>query len=194
MNCCRGVRFTVLSLLASIACLGCATSLQPLVSADVRTDVTGITGRWVLEQSNTSTIEVGAKLRIDRRGLGSHHVEIDQAGEKSSWNADTLKLGETIFVDLFPDFESDTEKPEGILIIATHVFMVVRMNKNSLELYGFDHANLDAQAIKENVVVPSPRNNRLVFTAAPERLQEFFAKHGAANLQKQPTLIFKKER
>ncbi len=174
-------------------CSGCATSLQPLVTAEVRTDVAEISGNWIVESSNYSSVQAGSKLRIKRRGVGSHNVEIDQSGEKSSWHADTVKLGDAIFVDLFPDFEADTEKPEGFLIIATHAFFVIQKKDQDLQLFGFDHGQLDVRAVEEHVAVSSPRNQRLVFTAEPKRLQEFFAKHGPPNLQKKPNIVFKKE-
>jgi hypothetical protein len=182
----------VLALWATLMISGCATSLQPLVSQEARVDVPEIAGQWTIESSRYSSVKSGSKVRIERRGMGSHYVEIDQDGEKSSWHADTVKLGETIFVDLFPDFEADTEKPEGILVIATHVFFVIQKEGQELKVYGFDHAKLDIQAIEEGVAVASPRNQRLVFVAESKRLQEFFAKHGAAHRQEAPVLVLEK--
>jgi len=171
---------------------GCATSLQPLVSSEVRADIAEISGQWTVQDSLHGSIKTGSTLVIQRRGVGSHYVELDQAGEKSSWHADTVKLGDSVFVDLFPDFESDPDKPEGIQIIATHVFYMIQKTGQELKVYGFDHSKLDPLATEERVAVPSPRNQRLIFVAEPKRLQEFFEKHGAANLQKAPVLVFKK--
>lgn len=193
MNSGRRYLTAVFAVWAMAAASGCATSLQPLVTSEARTDVPEISGKWVVETTRDASLKGDAKVRIERRGVGSHYVEIDQAGVKSAWHADTVKLGETVFVDLFPEVEADSEKPEGLLIIATHVFFLLERTDEGLKLYGFDHGKLDSLALEERVAVSSPRNHRIVFVAEPKRLQDFFAKHGQAQMQKLPFFTFKKD-
>jgi hypothetical protein len=189
----RQFLFVAFATSAMLALSGCATSLQPLDTNDVRADVVDITGDWIVKSSLYESVKSGSTLRVVRRGVGLYDVRLKQVDATSRWHAATVKLGDTTFVDLFPEFEADTEKPEGILVIATHVIFVIQKTEQGLNLCGFDHTKLDSAAIEERVAVSSPRNQRLVYVAEPKRLQEFFAKHGPADLQKNPVVVFNRE-
>jgi hypothetical protein len=102
-------------------------------------------------------------------------------------------LDKTVFVDLLPRHEPDADRLEDALLIATHVIYVLRKDEQGLALHGFDHGKLDALAMKEKLVVASPRNERIVFIADSKRLQEFFRDHGSSLQQKEPLVVLKRK-
>lgn len=116
----------------------------------------------------------------------------DARWQTTGWDCETITLNKTIFVDIFPQKTEQDDEHERVLQIGTHAIFALRREESSLSLVGFDHAKLDKAASDEKLVVPSPRNDRLVFIAETERLQEFFAKHGVECLQQFPTLVLKR--
>jgi hypothetical protein len=178
---------------ALIASAGCATSIQPLATPEVRTDVAGIAGDWIVERSLYQGLSTEARIRIVRRTVGRYDFEITQNGETSSWDGDAILLGKTMFADLVPHFEAEAEKAQDLLMIATHVFFIMEREEQTLKLYGFDHSRLDPLAQKEKLAVASPDSHRLVFIAESKKLQEFFQEHGAEFQRKDPVVILKKK-
>lgn len=183
----------LLTVPALLAAPGCATSLQPLGTADVRTDVAGIAGEWTVERSLFQGLSSEARIRVHRRGAGMYDFAITQKDETTTWDADAVQLGRTVFADLFPHFEPDGEKPQDLLLIATHVFFVMESEGETLKFYGFDHARLDPLAVKEKLVMTSPDKHRIIFDADSKKLQQFFEEHGPALRQKDPAIILKKK-
>jgi len=181
------------AIFAAVALAGCATSIQPLATQDVATDVASIAGEWIVDRSHFPALKQEAAVHIIRRGVGIYDFEITQAGKTTNWDGDAIKLGDKIFADVVPNFEAEGSNLEELLLIATHAIFVMENDENSLKLYGFDHARLDPLAVKERLAVASSAKERLVFTADPKKLQAFFKEHGPALQNKEPAIILKKK-
>jgi hypothetical protein len=180
----------VIVLIALIS--GCATSLQPLATKEVRTDVADVEGAWIVEDSNLVAYKKGATLKISRQTVGMYDLQVTQDDKTKGWDCETIALNNTIFVDIFPQKTEQDDEPERALQIGTHAIFILRRDATSLSLVGFDHTKLDKAALDEKLVASSPRNDRLVFIADTKRLQDFFAKHGVECAQQYPLLVLKK--
>ncbi len=182
----------IIVVLTSLICTGCATSLQPLATKDVRTDVADVEGAWIVENSTLDACEKGAILTISRLSVGRYDVRVTRDGKTTGWDCETVMLNKTMFIDMFMQKTEQDDEPERVLQIGTHAIFVLRRDETSLSLVGFDHTKLDKAAHDEKVVAPSPRNDRVVFVADTVRLQEFFAKHGVECAQPEPSVVLKR--
>lgn len=184
----------ILLVLGGIATSGCATSLQPLASKDVRVDFPEIAGNWVVKESNLAACQKGAAVKIVRLGVGRFDVETKQDGKNAGWDCETIQLGKLKFVDIYAQPTVADEEPEASLRIGTHAIFLIEHANDEVRLIGFDLGKLEQLGLAEQQLVASPRNDRNVFVADTKRLQAFFAKHASACAQKGPTLVLTRNR
>lgn len=69
-----------LCVLGTVALSGCASSLQPLGSKDVRVDVPGMAGEWVVKESIFVACRKGTQVKIVRLSAGRFDVITKQEG------------------------------------------------------------------------------------------------------------------
>ena len=184
---------TALSIAVLLSISGCATSVQPLATPDVCTDVAVIDGEWIVELSKFGALEAGAKLKVIRRAVGCYDVQITQADVTTSWDGNAVLLGKTVFVDLVPVIDPDGDTLQESLLLAAHAIFVLHKNEKELTLHGFEHNKLYPLAYKEHLIAAPDRSHRTVFVADSPQLQKFFQQHGQSLEVKEPIIVLKRK-
>jgi hypothetical protein len=177
--------------------IGCATSIQPLASEAVLTDLPGIEGKWVVSHSPYLFLKKGAQIGVTRCSVGRYEVEFEQNGKTARWHADAVLLEKAIYLDLFPNVETDRDAPELALQVSTHVILALSQNESTLKLYTFDIVQLERLAAEQGLTVPISNGDgngaRVVFIADAGKLQAFFRKHGPALRSTAPTFVLERQ-
>ena len=189
-------------LLSIVCCLPSTTSLHSLYTEDDLVFEQALLGTWVI-LSEEDSFEQGTDLTdntrftdMDEEGYYRHSVEDEDEdvwrfgsveenpvlyrlehsgdGADAAFNAHLVKLGDSLFLDLFPiEFEAGDWLMETSLVEA-HTTYRVEQIKPVLRLSGFDEDWLDAYMNNNPQAIAHERvgeYNRVVFTAPTEELQ-----------------------
>lgn len=190
-----GKTFSLWVAMATVVLSGCANTLQPLGSKDVRVDIPHLSGNWIVSETSLLQTLNDARVKIARSDTGLYTATLTEEGQVSTWNCQTLKLNETTFVDLVPllDAVDDQQRAADMLTLTSHVVLALEVDGDQIKLFGFDHGKLDVIAMNEGLVLESSVNNRVIYIAKTSKLQQFFGTTGAAHLQKtRPVLTLKR--
>jgi hypothetical protein len=186
-------RICVGTLIAAL--VGCANTLQPLATAEVRVDLPHVEGEWRVGETTIAPSLQDARVKIHRRGTGSYELTLTEENQKSTWSCDTVKLGTTTFVDLAPHLEAveDQQGAADMLTLASHVILAVEQSGDEIRLFGFDHSKLDTIASQQGIAIDSATNRRLLYVGKTKALQEFFGTTGAKYVQRAaPVLVLQR--
>lgn len=165
-----------LSLAFPILLAACIPSVNPLYTADTIVFRPELLGVW------KEKLESEDSWNFTKSGENAYTVIIQDKDSTSTFAGHLVKLGETLYLDLFPNEDVlDKAKVGGmyrVALIPGHLFAKVKLGK-TLEIQmlnpdGFkDFIAGDPKAIAHSV--PDP--DRIVITAPTDELQKFFKKH-----------------
>jgi hypothetical protein len=173
----RFAHFKSLCLLAVLLLNACVPSLHPLYTADTIIRRDEIIGVWKEKPDST---EVWTFTKADDKGYKLVHEE--KEGAQSIMDVRVVKLGESLFLDLFAADAPLQEAKIGDFykssLLRGHLFAKVKIG-TTLELQFLDPDKLkkllaeEPRALQHTLV----NEDELVLTAATADLQKFFKKH-----------------
>ena len=176
-----GLVFAIM-LLAFFA--GCIPSLHPLYTADDLVFEPGLVGRWSpVEDSESGEVwtftksdQTGYRLVVDPKEKES---EDDTPAGRAEFDAHLLKLGDHMFLDLYPEqprFENDFYMMH---LVPAHSFFKLSIEGDILKLVMIDYEWLDKMLKKRKIKLKHERleDGAIVLTASTKELQKFFRKY-----------------
>lgn len=150
---------------------GCVlSSLHPLYTDEELIFEEKLIGKWS-EESNVWEFRAGEPNTYQMRVFD---------GQEGRFVAHLVKLGDMLFLDIFPDSETLGEPQDfyGFHILPVHTFMKVEQIEPKLQLRAMNYDKVskmlqeDPNLLKHEVV-----DDRIVLTASTEQLQEFIIKY-----------------
>lgn len=124
-------------------------------------------------------------------------VTIQEKDAPSKMHGKLVKLGEYLFLDLFPADDTFDKVPFGdytkASLVPAHILFQVKIGK-TLELRSIETDALKELLAANPKLLPYvlPEKNRPVVTATTEEMQKFFTKHAATpNLWSEPEVLQK---
>jgi hypothetical protein len=153
---------------------GCVPSLHPLFTENELVYDANLVGIWSPADSNeTWEFKPGIK-KYDC-------IYIENNGKLGRFDAELGKLGNDMFLDIYPKELNVTENDYYKMhFVPAHTFMRANLTKGSLQLRVMDPDNFgkllksDPNAVKHE----ETKNSGIVLTASTKELQEFMLKYG----------------
>ena len=156
-------------------------SLHPLYTEEDLVSEPALEGFWVLEGN-------GEFAMIKATGSDSYQItytmtEIFKGGGESQYEAHLVRLGDHLFLDIFPDeraMEELSDKQVGYPIIWGHTFLRIEIEEDVLRVTFLESEWMEKKIRSEELkLVHELKGGDLIVIAAPTReLQAFFAKYG----------------
>ncbi len=133
-----------------------------------------LVGRWVSEDEEHI-------LNFSRAGdLEYKVVYIDEENKTGTFKAHLVKLGENLFLDLFPNEpQSQDSGAYWIHLFPVHSFVWIKQMEPTLQIYCMNldwlkkYLEKNPEALKHEMA----DGDRLILTASTKELQEFLVKH-----------------
>jgi len=155
---------------------GCVPSLHPLYTNEELVFEPALVGKW-LEKVSSGTWQF--EKQKEKEYL---LIYTDNEGKSGKFTAHLLKIGETMYLDLFPQ-ASEVETNQFYIwhFQPVHTFMKIRQITPTLQMAPVDPKWLDQLLLKSPELLAHERiDERLILTAPTEKLQQFFRKHADA--------------
>jgi hypothetical protein len=168
--------FTVMSVLV-IWLAGCfVLSVHPLYFEKNLIFESGLVGTWGEKEHEKDLSELWI---FKQTGEKSYQLTIrDKEDGEGLFEAHLLKLGDHLFLDLFPEEPENSSEFYNMHVVPCHSFMRVSLEGNVLRLALFDLEWLENNLEQNNVSIKHERrDDTIVLTASTEELQEFVLKH-----------------
>ncbi|MEN6385402.1 MAG: hypothetical protein ABFD79_09400 [Phycisphaerales bacterium] len=170
----KNLKLLAFYLLALFIC-GCIPSLHPLFKNDQIIQDPRIVGYWAADDSNNI-------WEIKATEKGYEGIYIDESGKVGKFNVAAGKIGNNLFLDIYPKDASLSENNFYKLhLVAAHTFIKAQVNDKAMELWFINPESLekilkaDANAIQHERL----ENGSIVLTASSEKIQQFLLKYGA---------------
>lgn len=114
---------------------------------------------------------------------------ISENSEIESYKAYVVKIGEDLFLDLFP-LKEQVDNPN---FIPVHTFMKIDVSKDKLELKTFNEKKLK-NLFKSNLIRLSHEivDDRVLITAQPRQIQKFIERYAQDESVYEETLVYHK--
>ncbi len=168
--------FRTLALLSVVFLAACIPSVNPLYTNDTTVFRDELLGAWKEKpDSEDSWI-------FTRKDDNVYTLVIQEKDGPSTFEARLVKLGEHLFLDLFPTEEPLKDTRLGgmyrVALIPGHLILKVKLGK-TLEIQML-HPDRFTEFLGENpkaLAFGLPEKERPVITASTEDLQKFFKKH-----------------
>lgn len=160
---------------------GCLpTSLEPLYTEKDLVSNDGLVGRWTGKDDNDKEV-----WEFTSAGDKQYRLVItDEEGKKSELDIRLVKLGDNLFLDMFPA-QGPLEKMNaggmyGFHLAQLHSFFKVEIKDKQLVFHFFDLERLTKMLQEKPDLIPSyVTKDRLIFTASTEVLQKFVIQQAA---------------
>lgn len=182
-------RIAILSLLALICALtSCVPSLHPFHAKDDVVFDAKLVGAWSQADSNDS-------WSFTKAGPTSYTlVYTDKEGKAGTFKALLFKLGEQLFLDLYPD-DDTLKKANAPALYAFHLQPMHTLAKvdgtGPTLVMGFMHPQWIEDKLKESpgALRHEKVNNRILLTAPTKDLQAFILKHANEGMFGEPMIL-----
>ncbi|UCE41717.1 MAG: hypothetical protein JSV17_01615 [Candidatus Aminicenantes bacterium] len=166
----------VLVLILVLGMTGCfVLSVHPLYFEKDLVFESGLVGTWGEENHEKDLSELWI---FEKLGDKSYRLIIRDSEEEGMFEAHLLKLGEYMFLDLYPEEPETSSEFYNMHVIPAHSFMRISLEGHVLRLAFFDldwlKKNIEANAV---FIKHERRDDTIVLTASTEELQEFVLKH-----------------
>ncbi|MGB8227006.1 MAG: hypothetical protein WCE45_09135 [Sedimentisphaerales bacterium] len=156
---------------------GCVPSLHPLFTENDLIFDNDLIGSWASTEPN-ETFEFRETKTKDYEC-----IYIDKDGKSGKFIAGLGKLGNTMYLDIYPSepnmIENDFYKSH---LLSTHSFMKIELSKDSLKLCSMNPDGTDKLLKSKPNAVKHERlgddNSGIVLTASTKELQKFILKYG----------------
>jgi hypothetical protein len=171
---------------------GCAASLHPLASNDIRTEAPDITGTWRVEEPRDfPALKPGTICTAKRFGKGMYNVQMATVdGKSTAWEASVVRLGDDLYLDVQPELKELKGRPEEFLTTRLHGIFLLEVKHDQMALTGFHQNDLHDAAREAGVFTTAGPGSKHHFLASETpKLQEFFRKYGAEIAQQQSQAI-----
>lgn len=159
--------------------LGCVPSLHKLYTADVEVFEDGLLGAWTAGEDKWEFEKVEKGKKEDVRLFYILRIT-DDKGRAAKFDAHLVKLGEKLFLDVYPE-----DGPEGtndwynLHILPVHTFMSVELKDGKLSLAVMNPEALEKLIEKKPGVIKHEviDDDRIVLTASTAKLQKFLIEY-----------------
>jgi len=149
---------------------GCVQSLHPLYTDNDRTFEPKLIGTWKGEGDNLWIFL--------RHGDKSYELIYTEKGSPAKFEANLVKLGQALFLDLFPqspDLKNDLQQAH---LLNVHTFSRVWIEDDTLRLAMLEHDWLKTMIDSGKVNIQHEVLDRqVVLTAPTKELQQFVVRH-----------------
>jgi hypothetical protein len=113
-----------------------------------------------------------------KSGEKSYQLIIKDQEEEGLFEAHLLKLGDYLFLDLYPEEPEESSEFYKMHVIPAHSFILVSLEGHVLRLGFFDLDWLEENIEQNKITIKHERrDDTIVLTASTEELQEFVLKH-----------------
>jgi hypothetical protein len=152
---------------------GCVPSLHPLFTQNELVFDANLLGIWSADSNETWEFK-------PVKGKSYECLYIDKDGKSGKFDAGLGKLGNNMFLDIYPSelklTENDFYKAH---FVPAHTFMRMQLTKDSLELRVMNPDGFDKfLKSKPNAVKNERIDDSIVLTASTKDLQKFMRKYG----------------
>jgi hypothetical protein len=159
------------TLLFTLFVASCVQSLHPLYSDDTLFFEPSLVGTWAGD---------GGDMWIFlQKGKKSYELVYTEKGTPAKFDANLVKLGPYLFLDLFPtsvDFTNDLQQAH---LLSTHTFLRLWLDEDTLRLTMLEHDWLRRMIDEKRVAIKHERlKERIVLTASTPDLQKFMQTYG----------------
>lgn len=160
--------------------LGCVPSLHPLYTEkDVTFDPT-LVGVWS-EKDKTDT------WTFNKSGDNAYELIMTQDGAPGKFEVHLVRLGELLFLDIYPEEPDIKPNFYKIHLLPVHTFYRIRIDKEKdvLRIAGMNPDWLKENLDEKRITIAHERLGEdvgvgnIVITASTKELQEFVVKHAA---------------
>jgi hypothetical protein len=173
----RTIIIGVFVLIIILGLTGCfVLSVHPLYFEKDLIFETDLVGTWGEKGHEKDLSELWI---FQKSGNKSYRLTIrDKEDGEGEFEAHLLKLGEYLFMDLYPEEPEATSDFYKMHVIPAHSFMLVSLEGNVLRLAFFDLDWLKKNIEQNKVSIKHERrDDTIVLTASTEELQAFVLKH-----------------
>jgi hypothetical protein len=157
----------VFALTVAMLTTGCVPSLHPLYTEQDLIFEPGLVGTWVWEDGHTWTF---------RQAAGSAYQLISvESGVATVFNVHLVRLGNTFFLDFFPEEPANMKSFYRDHLIPAHTIAKVGIEGDLLHI-----AMMGSDWLKERLDIPCERlekEEQIVITASTTDLQRFVRKY-----------------
>jgi hypothetical protein len=156
---------------------GCVPSLKPLYTEKDLVFEPGLVGVWAEKEDSEET------WAFEKSGEKAYKLIYTQDGKTGEFKVHLLKLGDTLFLDLYPDDEGLARLNRNDFYwshwLPTHTFAKVRQIEPTLQMSFLNGDWLEKSVEKNPKAIRHERidGDRIVLTASTKELQEFVNKH-----------------
>jgi hypothetical protein len=170
------ILFSVLSIFLLILS-GCfVLSVHPLYFEDDLIFEQGLIGTWGEDEDKEDLSELWI---FKKSGDKSYRLIMrEEENGEGVFEARLLKLGEHMFLDLYPEEPETGHEFYNMHVIPAHSFIRISLEGHVLRLGFFDHDWLKKNLEQNKVNIKHERrDDTIVVTASTKELQEFVLKH-----------------
>ncbi len=199
----NAIRLGTLSIAALV--MGCIPlSLHPLYTEETQEFDPNLIGAWVALDGDSETADGWFIVSADK---ATYRVVIREEGKANPMNGRLVRIGESLFLDLFPaEVDLGDASQPGLKLgdyyrmqlLSLHTFVRVDAIEPALRLRAANHKALE-QIINETpeAIQHQPMSDDddwFFFTAPPEELQAFVAKYEKTLFEREETepMVFKR--
>jgi hypothetical protein len=157
---------------------GCfVLSVHPLYFEKDLVFESGLVGTWGEKEHEKDQSELWI---FQKTGDKSYRLIIREDDEEGLFEAHLLKLGNHLFLDLYPEEPEESSEFYNMHVIPAHSFILVSLEGHVLRLGFFDLDWLKKNIEQNKVAIKHERrDDTIVLTASTQELQEFVLKHVA---------------
>ena len=169
------ISFIVLILVLGLT--GCfVLSVHPLYFEKDLVFESGLLGTW---GEKTHEKDLSELWIFEKTGDKSYRLTIrDEEDGEGMFEAHLLKLGDHLFMDLYPEEPETGSEFYNMHVIPAHSFMRVSLEGHVLRLGFFDLEWLEKNIEESKVSIKHERrDDTIVLTASTKELQQFVLKH-----------------
>ena len=155
---------------------GCfVLSVHPLYFEKDLVFESGLVGTWGEKEHEKDLSELWI---FKKSGDKSYQLIIKDQDEEGFFEAHLLKLGDYLFLDLYPEEPEESSEFYKMHVIPAHSFILVSLEGHVLQLGFFDLDWLEENIEQNKIIIKHERrDDTIVLTASTEELQEFVLKY-----------------
>lgn len=166
--------------LALVALLpGCVVqSLHPLYTEQQPAFEPALVGVWE-EVNDEGASEDASVWTFEGVENKAYRLTAQFGDDRTTQQVHLVRLGDSMFLDLFPDPPQDCLEPYALSLVGVHLFMRVWLEGDELRLAHLNSDWLDEQIEQGAIVIKheSVDEDALLLTAATKDLQQLLIKH-----------------
>lgn len=185
----RRLLLTGLGLISVVLMAACVPILNPLYTeADLVLD-NGLLGSWVEEEGDRWKFErsVGNSYTLTYQEMGMDSDPPEEPGKPAKFEAHLVRLGDDLFMDLYPDSHPDGFDIENELLawhlVPAHSISRIWIDKDAIRIGLLDPDWLDKALSSGEIEIAHKRGEEGVLITATTPELEVFARSQADNVE-----------